>query len=92
MVQLTGLKWKRPSGVEYPKVWRTFRAQSRHTNESVEYCIQDLPESRFDDAIEFMAQIFCRIEPLCEAYGKKNRCLAQMIDFFGICTYLFTVY
>lgn len=70
MVQLVDLKWKRPSVVEYPKVWRTFSVKSEQTDKSVEYRIQDLPESRFDDAIEFMAQIFCRIEPLCKAYGK----------------------
>lgn len=76
MVQLVELKWKRPAVTEYPKIWRTFTAKNAQTSELVEYRIQDLPEERFEDAIEFMAQIFCRLEPLCEGYGEY-----EMVNF-----------
>lgn len=62
------LKWKRPAS-EYPKIWFTFEAKDIDSNDLVRYHIQDLPESRFDNALEIMAATFCRDEPVCEAFG-----------------------
>lgn len=64
------LKWKRPKSSEFPKVWHTFKAKDVESAELVEYRIQDLPESRADEALNCMIQYFCKDEPLCQAYGK----------------------
>lgn len=64
------LKWKRPETSEYPKTWLTFQAKDIDSNELVEYRIQDLPESRYEEAVQFMAANFCKDEPLSQAFGK----------------------
>lgn len=64
------LAWKRPDSVEFPKIWRTFKAKDIGSDELVDYYVQDLPESRFEDALDFMVPILSKQEPLCEAYGK----------------------
>lgn len=65
------LTWKRPQCTEFPKVWFKFMARDTGTDELVEYRIQDLPECKFDDGIEFMVQHFCKDEPVCAALGKQ---------------------
>lgn len=70
MGELLNLIWKRPSSSEFPKIWSTFKVKDSESDEFIEYQIQDLPESRFDDALEFMIQVFCSDEPLTEAHGK----------------------
>lgn len=69
MVNNIGLKWKRPENSEYPKIWLTFKAKDVDSEKLVEYRIQDLPESRFDEAVQFMTTNFCKDEPLNEALG-----------------------
>lgn len=69
MCEISELKWKRPESSDYPKVWHTFKAKDIHSDESVEYRIEDLPESRYEEAIAMMAQYFCGDDPLWEAYG-----------------------
>lgn len=64
------LKWKRTDTFEYPKVWHTFKAKDIDSDNLVEYRIQDLPESRFQEGIDFMAENFCKYEPLNEALGE----------------------
>lgn len=71
MAEIIELKWKRPESSEFPKVWHTFKAKDVGSDEFVEYRIQDLPESREEEAINCMVQYFCRDEPLCEAYGTE---------------------
>lgn len=63
------LVWKRPESSEFPRVWRTFKAKDIDSDAVVEYHVQDLSKSRFDDALDFMVSIFSKSEPLCEAYG-----------------------
>lgn len=63
------LKWKRPESVEYPKIWHNFKVKNINTNEVEEYRIQDLPESRTDEALDFIIQHYCKDEPICAAYG-----------------------
>ncbi|XP_055310798.1 uncharacterized protein LOC129573781 [Sitodiplosis mosellana] len=67
MTEKLELIWNRPESSEYPKVWCTFKASDINTDAVVEYRIQDLPESRIQDGIDFMAQHFCSDEPICEA-------------------------
>lgn len=64
------LIWNRPESVAFPKLWCTFKARDINNDEIIEYFIQDLPETRFDEGIEFMAKHFCMDEPICEALGR----------------------
>lgn len=72
MSDIIGLKWTRPKTSEYPKIWLTFEAKDIDSDKLVEYRIQDLPESRFDEAIQLMTMNFCRDEPLNEALGELS--------------------
>lgn len=63
-------EWKRSESLEFPKIWHTFKAKDIDSDNLVEYRIQDLPESRFDEAIKMMSTAFCKDEPLCEAYSE----------------------
>lgn len=70
MVENIGLRWKRPETSEYPKTWLVFKAKDIDSDELVEYRIEDLPESRFHEGVQFMASIFCKNAPLHEALGE----------------------
>lgn len=74
MVDNIGLKWKRPETSEYPKIWHTFKAKDVDSDQLVEYRIQDLPESRFEEAIQLMTSNFCKDEPLNQALGELTIC------------------
>lgn len=64
------LEWKRPQTLEYPKVWHTFRARDLNSDELVEYCIQDLPESRLADVLDHMCKNYVQDEPIGQSLGK----------------------
>lgn len=59
--------WTRPANVPYPSVWHTFRAKDVDSDQMVNYVVQDLPEERFEEAIDHMLNIFIYDEPMCEA-------------------------
>ena len=63
------LIWKRANSSNFPQVWRTFTSKDSERDELVEYRIQDLPENRFKEAVEFMIDVFCSDEPLTESHG-----------------------
>ncbi|XP_055302495.1 uncharacterized protein LOC129568527 [Sitodiplosis mosellana] len=76
------LMWQRPNSSEFPKIWRTFKVKDLESDAFVEYQIQDLPESRSEEAVEFMIKIFCSDEPLTEAHeGTKD---ANAIEYFRL--------
>lgn len=62
------VNWTRSKSSEYPKVWHTFEVKKRDSDEFEQYRIEDLPESRTDDALAFMDDNFCKEEPLSQAY------------------------
>lgn len=64
--------WTRPSHVLYPNVWLKFKAKDVYTEDLVEYTVQDLPEDRFDDAIEVMAKHFLAHAPLAKLKNGVN--------------------
>lgn len=72
MRKITESEWKRPESSEYPKIWHTFKARDVDSDNLVEYRIQDLPETNFDQALQMMSNAFCKDEPICEAYGALN--------------------
>lgn len=66
------LKWVRPTDVPYPKIWMTFKERDANSDKLVEYRIQDLPESMFEDAIKLMANVCVADEPLVASYSKEK--------------------
>lgn len=62
--KLLKVKWSRPQTTEFPKIWKTFLATDINSEQLVEYRIQDLPESRFDDAIKHMISNYLQGEPV----------------------------
>lgn len=68
------LQWVRPfDTVPYPNVWLEFEAkESKNSDKLVKYRIQDLPEDRFDDAIQHMRENFLEDEPLSKSIGKQQ--------------------
>ena len=66
------LKWKRPDSVEYPKVWHRFRARDLNSDKLVEFRIEDLLESRVEDAFIHMKENYLKDEPFSEALGGYN--------------------
>lgn len=61
---LIKLKWARTQTAEYPKIWRRFAARDLNSDKLVEYRIQDLPESRFEDAVKHMIANYLKDEPM----------------------------
>lgn len=58
-------QWVRPNGVPYPNVWDTFDAkESKSSEKIVKFIIQDLPEDRFEDAVQHMAEIYMADHPI----------------------------
>lgn len=64
--------WTRPNHVPYPSVWLKFNAKDVYTDDSVEYTVQDLPENRFDEAINIMANSFLADAPLAKLRAATN--------------------
>lgn len=67
---LIKLNWSRPQTTEYPKIWRKFKARDLNSDELIEYRIQDLPESRLEDAVEHMISNYLKDEPITHALSK----------------------
>lgn len=58
------LSWKRPENLPYPKVWHRFEAVSRKTGCKYKIKIQDIPENRYEEAINLNEAYMDRCEPL----------------------------
>lgn len=66
------LNWIRPSSVEYPKIWHTFKARDVDSDQLVEYIIQDLPQSRAEDAYKHMYEGYIQDQPIAQQFSKKE--------------------
>lgn len=64
--------WTRPINIPYPNVWLKFKAKDVLTDDLVEYTVEDLPEERFDEAIEIMAKGFLADVPLAKLKNGAN--------------------
>lgn len=69
--------WVRPlDKVPFPNVWLEFEAkESKNSDKLVKYRIQDLPEDRFDDAIQHMKDYYLVDEPLSKSIGTNLKWL-----------------
>lgn len=65
------MKWKRPESLEYPKVWHRFMARDVDSDQMVEYRIEDLVESRAEEAYKHMRDFYFVDEPISQALGKR---------------------
>lgn len=59
--------FKRPKSVSYPQVYYRFKAKDKHSENVVEYRVQDLPGERFEEAVEFMVKNFLPYETICSS-------------------------
>lgn len=47
-------KWTKSSNIPYPNVWHRFKAKGLDSEELIDYSIRDIPEHRFDEAIDHL--------------------------------------
>ena len=78
--KLIPLKWKRPDSVEYPKVWHRFKARDLNSDQLIEYRIEDLVESKAEEAFQHMRENYLVDEPLRQALGGYDD-IDHMKDF-----------
>lgn len=64
------LSWNRPTSVEYPKIWHTFKARDVNNDKLVEYTIQDLPQSRANDAYKHMYEGYIQDQPIVQQFSE----------------------
>ena len=66
--------WKRPESLDFPKCYYKFQAvDSDDVNQLVEYRVEDIPEHRYVEAVDFMIKYFVPFEPkLISRNGKDD--------------------
>lgn len=75
------LSWIRPASVEYPKIWHTFKARDVDSDDLVEYRIQDLPQSRAEDAYKHMYDGYVQDQPIIQQFTDLEDKLVYYNDF-----------
>lgn len=70
--EIIPMKWKRPDSVEYPKVWQRFTARDLNSDKLVEYRIEDLVESKAEEAYKHMRENFLFDQPISQAMGNNS--------------------
>lgn len=65
------LLWKRSMDLlSYPNVWIEFTGKdAKNSNKLVKYWIQDLPEEKFNEALDHITKYFIPDEPYCQSLG-----------------------
>lgn len=61
----------RPELISFPQVWRTFEARDADSDKIIKYRIEDVPEDRFSDVVEFMMNHFAREEVVLDAMSNS---------------------
>lgn len=67
--KLIKLNWMRSKTAIHPRIWRSFMARDLDSDKPIEYRVQDLPESRYDDAINHLEKFYLKGEPVSQALG-----------------------
>jgi len=62
IVSPTRLKWTRPTTLPFPKIWSTHQVERAGTTHKIR--IQDIPEDRHEDVVQFMTQVYLKDEPM----------------------------
>ncbi|XP_063243793.1 uncharacterized protein LOC134543028 isoform X2 [Bacillus rossius redtenbacheri] len=64
--------WKRPDSVPHPKVWRRAVGRKPVDGKVPSFVIQDVPEDREEELVQFMVENFVRNEPLSRCLNSSN--------------------
>jgi hypothetical protein len=63
-------QWSRTKSVPFPKIWRKCSGLKVMDSGKVpNFTIQDIPEDRHEDILDFMTTHFCRDEATCISLG-----------------------
>lgn len=63
--------WKRKDG-KFPVQYYTFVTSDKDSDQLVEYFVEDIPESRYEEACRFMVKHFVPYEPKLVARNGQN--------------------
>lgn len=63
------MPFKRPEHIEFPHTYYTFKVKSRDSGEIIEFRVQDLPDDKFEEALEMLKTHFLPDESFCSAKG-----------------------
>lgn len=67
------VKWQRPQHLKFPKIYSKFvTTDNDDSSKLVEYRVEDIPESRYHEACEFMVKHFVPYEPKLVARNGKD--------------------
>lgn len=80
-------KFLRPKSLTFPQVYHTFQAKNKAGDGTIEYVIKDLPEERYEEALELLSMDFATEETLCVAKNIANNPLALN----EVCFYWFKI-
>lgn len=69
----TMYKFKRPETLPYPNIYYTFTAKDKHSDNILEYRVQDMPEKFFEQAVDFMVKYFLPDETFCASKNVPNK-------------------
>ncbi|XP_063244022.1 uncharacterized protein LOC134543118 [Bacillus rossius redtenbacheri] len=64
--------WKRPDSVPHPKVWRRAFGRKPVDGKVLSFVIQDVPEDRQEELVQFMVENFIKKEPMCECLNAAD--------------------
>jgi hypothetical protein len=56
---------ERAQNFKFPQVFSRFRAKDSNSHAIVDYVVQDIPENRFEEVIQFMVDQVLPDEPIC---------------------------
>jgi hypothetical protein len=56
--------FRRPASLEFPTTYYTFKAKDKGSDEVIEYRVQDVPEDRYDEAVDMLVNHFMPDEVL----------------------------
>lgn len=66
-------KFKRPESLSFPQIYYTFKAKDTNSEEIIEYRVQDLPEEKYEQAVDFMVKYFIPDETFCASRGIPDK-------------------
>jgi hypothetical protein len=64
--------WQRPAGLRFPVQYYKFVTCDKDSDKLVEYRVEDIPESRYEEACRFMVNHFVPYEPKLVARNGQN--------------------
>lgn len=62
----------RPTTLKVPTIYHTFKARDLHSNKDIEYRVQDFPEDRYEEGVQYMVQNFFEHEVMAKTRRIKN--------------------